>query len=82
MNPTADAIVHDAMVATQAQLQRTVSGVDLADPNVVMYGNYALAPETPVESIFGSNLPALKALKKKYDPAGVMALTGGWKIPA
>lgn len=80
MSPAADADVRDAMVATQKQLQRTVSGVNITDPDVVLYGNYALAPETRVEDIFGNNLPVLKALNRKYDPSGVMALTGGWKV--
>ncbi|KAI0315720.1 FAD-binding domain-containing protein [Amylostereum chailletii] len=35
---------------------------------------------TPVEAIYGSNLGRLKQIKKKYDPAGVMCLTGGFKI--
>lgn len=68
-----------AMIATQDRLQ-SVSNVNLADADVVMYGNYALAPETPVEKVFGGSLPRLRELKKKYDPKGVMNLTGGWKV--
>jgi len=78
---SADAACHAAMIASTAQLQqRAVSGVNIADPDVVRYGNYALAPETPVEDIFGTSLPRLRVLNKLYDPFGVMALSGGWKV--
>jgi FAD/FMN-containing dehydrogenase len=34
------------------------------------YVNFAHGDETP-EAIYGSSLPKLKQLKKKYDPSGV-----------
>ena len=52
-------------------------GQDVAD--ATLYGNYAIF-DTPLERIFGDNVDALKALKAKYDPEGVMALAGGWKF--
>jgi hypothetical protein len=47
--------------------------------NSPRYSNDALY-NTPLASIFGENLPVLQVLKKKYDPKGVMDLTGGWKL--
>jgi hypothetical protein len=43
------------------------------------YPNYALY-DTPVKRIYGSNLPALKALKSRVDPTNVMGLAGGFKV--
>lgn len=80
VSPAADAEVQAAIIAAESQLQRTVSGVDVADPDVVKYGNYAWTPDTRVEDIFGKSLPRLRALKRRYDPTGVMELTGGWKV--
>lgn len=41
----------------------------------------ALAEATSVEDLYGENLERLRQLRKKYDPNGVMDLTGGFKIP-
>ncbi|KAH0826904.1 hypothetical protein J3R83DRAFT_4496 [Lanmaoa asiatica] len=41
----------------------------------------ALAEGTKVEDLYRGNLDELKQLRKKYDPHGVMDLTGGFKIP-
>jgi len=35
---------------------------------------------TPLEDIYGDNLPALRALKAKIDPKNVMGLAGGFKF--
>ncbi|EIN13665.1 FAD-binding domain-containing protein [Punctularia strigosozonata HHB-11173 SS5] len=43
------------------------------------YGNYAIA-STPLEQIYGDNLPELQRIKRTYDPDNVMGLTGGWKF--
>lgn len=45
-----------------------------------VYSNNALW-DTPLARIYGSNLPALKALKAQVDPYNVMGLAGGFKIP-
>ncbi|KAF9472666.1 FAD-binding domain-containing protein [Pholiota conissans] len=47
--------------------------------NAPVYPNYA-AIGTPLKDMYGANLPALRALRRRVDPAGVMALTGGWKF--
>ncbi|KAF9038025.1 FAD-binding domain-containing protein [Panaeolus papilionaceus] len=43
------------------------------------YPNYALY-DTPLQDIFGANLPKLKKLKSKVDPKNVMGLAGGFKL--
>ena len=69
----------DAARQSAAQLTAVAvgEGQDVAD--ATLYGNYAIF-DTPLERVFGSNVDALKALKAKYDPEGVMALAGGWKF--
>lgn len=50
-----------------------------SSPNTSKYPNYS-AFWTTVQEIFGSNLPTLKQIQKKYDPNGVFGLTGGFKL--
>jgi len=47
--------------------------------DVAVYGNYALFG-TPVESLYGANIPRLKLIRSKVDPNNVMALAGGFKF--
>jgi hypothetical protein len=44
-----------------------------------VYPNYA-ALGTPLENMYGANVPALRSLRKRIDPTDVMALAGGWKF--
>jgi FAD/FMN-containing dehydrogenase len=77
--PTADQFMHDTIVQSQQTLQATAvaEGQDLSNASV--YGNYAVAG-TPLEEIYGENLPRLQALKREVDPTNVMGLAGGWKF--
>ncbi|KAI0260002.1 FAD-binding domain-containing protein [Gloeopeniophorella convolvens] len=43
------------------------------------YVNYALIG-TPLEWMYGQNLPRLRELRQKYDPDDIMRLAGGWKF--
>ena len=52
-------------------------GQDLKD--AAIYTNYALYG-TPVEKMYGKNVARLREIKEKYDPFGVMDLTGGFKF--
>ncbi|KJA17161.1 hypothetical protein HYPSUDRAFT_219058 [Hypholoma sublateritium FD-334 SS-4] len=75
-----DTDYHETAVATQARLikgQIALGQTGVA--NVPYYPNYAIAG-TPLEKIYGANLPALMALKKRVDPSNVMGLAGGWKF--
>lgn len=44
----------------------------------VLYPNYAL-PDTPLEAMYGNNVPVLNRISRRYDPQRVMKLTGGFK---
>ena len=47
--------------------------------HAVAYPNYALF-DTPLEGLYGTNLPRLQAIKKAVDPKNVMGLAGGFKL--
>ncbi|THH28905.1 hypothetical protein EUX98_g5277 [Antrodiella citrinella] len=53
------------------------SGQDI--DHAALYTNYALF-DTPLERIYGDNLPKLKQIKAKYDPLNIMGQAGGWKL--
>ncbi|KAI9437991.1 FAD dependent oxidoreductase [Lactarius indigo] len=61
----------------------TVTAAAVADgqdvSHAAVYPNYALF-DTPVEDIYGENLPRLRAIKKAVDPKNVMGLASGFKI--
>ena len=47
--------------------------------HAAVYPNYALF-DTPLEDIYGANLPRLRAIKMAVDPNDVMGLAGGFKL--
>jgi Berberine and berberine like len=47
--------------------------------HAAVHPNYALF-DTPLEDLYGANLPRLRAIKREVDPENVMSLTGGFKL--
>ena len=79
-NSTYDADFLAGITETAARLRSLVVKEQGAlYENSPRYDNYAIY-NTPLADIYGENLPLLEKLKKKYDPKGVMGLTGGWKL--
>ncbi|KAH8983958.1 FAD-binding domain-containing protein [Lactarius hatsudake] len=78
-NPSLD----DTMSKGLRTLSDTVTAAAVADGQNVsraaVYPNYALF-DTPLEEIYGANLPRLYGIKKAVDPTNVMGLAGGFKI--
>ncbi|KAF9022273.1 FAD dependent oxidoreductase [Hymenopellis radicata] len=79
-DPAFDDLIFDTMRQSVEQLVRVAVGdgqsrVAGAPP----YPNYALFG-TPVEELYGANLPKLKTIKARVDPTDVMGLAGGWRI--
>jgi len=53
-------------------------GLLIDDPSA-LYGNY-VSGKTPLEDIYGENLPRLQELQAKIDPNDVMGLSGGFRF--
>ncbi|KAI9437989.1 FAD-binding domain-containing protein [Lactarius indigo] len=60
-----------------------VTAVAVADgqdvSHAAVYPNYA-SFDTPLEEVYGANLPRLHGIKKAIDPKNVMGLAGGFKL--
>ncbi|KAJ2913558.1 hypothetical protein MD484_g6853, partial [Candolleomyces efflorescens] len=79
-DPSQDAVFAQAIRDIKAQLVAELVAEGQTDiVNAPLYPNYATW-DTPVQKIYGSNLPALKLLKLRVDPLNVMGLAGGFKI--
>ena len=47
--------------------------------HAAVYPNYALF-DTPLEEMYGQNVPRLRAVRRAIDPEDVMGLAGGFKF--
>ncbi|KAI0260044.1 FAD dependent oxidoreductase [Gloeopeniophorella convolvens] len=78
-NASLDAVMAQALReftdAVQAVAVAEGQNVSQAAP----YTNYALF-DTPIEIVYGQNLPRLRTIKNTIDPKNVMGLAGGWKL--
>lgn len=63
---------------TQAVQAKAVS-LGLSRWDDILYPNYALS-DTPLELMYGSNVPRLRQIRSRYDPERVMTLTGGFRF--
>jgi hypothetical protein len=61
----------------QARAAVLADGQDLSQAAV--YVNYALF-DTPLEDIYGENVPRLRKIRAEIDPEDVMGLAGGFKF--
>ncbi|KAJ7732366.1 FAD-binding domain-containing protein [Mycena maculata] len=74
-----DATFHSALQQSAAHLTAVAEADGQAIANAPLYTNYALY-DTPLERIYGDNLPRLQAIKAAVDPDNVMGLAGGFKF--
>lgn len=74
-----DAVINTVMQQTANTLteKAIAEGQNIAD--AALYPNYAIY-DTPLERMYGENMPTLQNLKNQYDPNNVMGLAGGWKF--
>ena len=79
-DPSQDAVFEQAIRDMKEALYAELLAEGQSDiVNAPLYPNYALW-DTPVQKVYGSNLPALKLVKLRVDPLNVMGLAGGFKI--
>lgn len=79
-----DLLISQTLVETSDRFRETVAALGVRDvalnaTDVVKYPNYAHWMNTP-EEVWGSALPRLLEIQERYDPEGVMRLTGGFKL--
>lgn len=78
-NDSIDGFVASAMRKESA----TIHAVALADgqnvSHAAVYVNYALF-DTPLEDIYGQNVPRLRKIRAAIDPEDIMGLAGGFKF--
>ena len=78
-----NASLDDIVVKAVRNYSDVVTAAAIADgqnlSHAAVYPNYALF-DTPLEDIYGANLPRLHAIKKAVDPKNVMGLAGGFKL--
>ncbi|KAF9531543.1 FAD-binding domain-containing protein [Crepidotus variabilis] len=78
--PTSDSVFHDAIKESASTIAAAAitQGQNAVSSNVV-YPNYATW-DTPLEKVYGANLPRLEAIKASVDPQNIMGLAGGFKF--
>ncbi|KAJ7027714.1 FAD-binding domain-containing protein [Mycena alexandri] len=74
-----DAIFHTALKESANHLTDVAVYAGQAVAQAPLYTNYALA-DTPLERMYGENLPRLRTIKAQVDPNNVMGLAGGFKF--
>lgn len=72
-------LIEDVMRGMCAAVQAVAVEEGVSEAGDVVYPNYALAG-TPLELVYGENVGVLRAVAGRYDPGGVMRLTGGFKF--
>ena len=75
---SSDSNILNALHRSASQL-KAVAAKEGQAPGLPLYNNYALY-DTPLDQIYGGNLPTLHQVKMTVDPNNVMGLTGGFKF--
>lgn len=76
---SSDALIYGVMQESARHLTEVAISEGQNVANLPLYPNYAIY-DTPLESMYGSNVARVQAIKEQYDPDSIMALAGGWKF--
>ena len=78
-NASLDHIIASALREQSDALHSAIlaDGQDVSNASV--YVNYALF-DTPLEDMYGANVPRLRKIRAEVDPEDVMGLAGGFKF--
>lgn len=76
---SSDTLINGVMQESTRHLTEVAIGESQDVANTPLYPNYAIY-DTPLASMYGSNVARLQAIKAQYDPGNIMALAGGWKF--
>jgi len=84
ISSTADPTHADTILAASRQSSAYIRSQAIAQgqaqvATAPLYPNYAIY-DTPLNEMYGDNIPKLKALKVLVDPLDVMGLAGGYKF--
>ena len=60
-------------------IQNQAISEGLSSPDDLLYSEHVL-PDTPLELLYGGNLPCLRELAAKFDSDKIMTLTGGFLL--
>jgi len=78
-----NASLDDTVAKAMRNYSDAITAAAVADgqnlTHAAVYPNYALF-DTPLEDMYGANIPRLGAIKNEVDPENVMGLTGGFKL--
>ncbi|KAL8281107.1 hypothetical protein RQP46_006465 [Phenoliferia psychrophenolica] len=74
-----DEYFHQALLDSAAALEATAKANGDDTEGKPLYPNYAIG-STPVERLFGANLPKLQEIVQEYDPTNIMGLAGGFQL--
>ncbi|KAF8263463.1 FAD-binding domain-containing protein [Lactarius quietus] len=78
-----NASLDDTIVKAVNSYSDAITAAAVADgqnlTHAAVYPNYALF-DTPLEDMYGANIPRLQAIQNEVDPDNVMGLTGGFKL--
>jgi hypothetical protein len=76
-DPADDKFFTELTTKLGADLEAYAATYKLGAKDALLYPNYANL-DTPMERLYGKNLPRLKSIAKKWDPNGMRKLTGGF----
>ncbi|CAF1040338.1 unnamed protein product [Rotaria sordida] len=79
--PSDDNVFIDGLKSATKAIRQAAfaNGQDVGGSKEILYPNNALE-DTPLEQMYGKNLPKLRRIRQEWDPNNIMCLCGGFKF--